>query len=235
MGGSPCFIDLYCGPGRIQIRDTQGTRYGGALAALDASINSPRGKARPFDKIFIADLESTMVEACEQRLIAMNVGRAIDARVGSASDTATAIARELPRRGIHIAYLDPYSLFALPYTVLQAFSKAGNVDLVIHFAAADMSRNLQRPDLWDRFDAVAPGWQSVVGNRSGKAEVRRRFFEYWLSLVRRLGYGVGHKARQVNNSKGREIYRLVLASKHPLGANIWDSLRDSAPQQGLWG
>jgi len=231
MGGTPCLIDLYCGPGRIRVRDG-GESAGGAVVAYQASITEPK-PVRPFDQVFIADLDAENVAACRARLTAVTEAT-VHCAVGPAEETVKEIACKLPRRGIHIAYLDPYALFALPISVLRALAAVPNVDLVVHFAAADMSRNLQRPDLWDRFDAVAPGWRAVIPALSAKGELRRRFFGHWVSLLEQVGYHVAEKAFPVRNSRQREIYRLVLASKHPLGASIWNSLKDANPQTGFW-
>lgn len=229
MHGEPCLIDLYCGPGRARIRGPgNDVVQGGTLAAMSASAEGPG--AVPFRRIVVGDVLASNVSACLARLECL-YSVPIDTNVGSAEIVAERIASQLPRRGLHLAYLDPYALHALPFSVIKTLSSLGRVDLMIHFASLDMTRNLvSRADLWPSFDKVAPGWRDVCLGSHGKSVIRQRFFEHWVSLIRGLGYHVSPHAKAIRNTGQREIYRLVLASKHPLGANIWSTLRGSAVQ-----
>ncbi len=232
MGGSHCLIDLYCGPGKARIRETQGSVPGGTLTAIDAASRSTRGQAVPFSRVFIADLLEDNVRACRARLSARSDVQ-VTSFVGGAETTVHQVVGNLPRRGIHLAYLDPYALPQLPFSVLRALAAAPKVDLLIHFAASDMVRNLERRDLWPRFDAVAPGWQDSCNTNRGKSVVRQQFFTHWTGLLEGLGYHVSDRVVSVKNTRRREIYRLVLASKHKLGDNIWRTLNDRSGQKGL--
>ncbi|WP_078515142.1 three-Cys-motif partner protein TcmP [Xanthomonas citri] len=229
MRGEPCLLDLYCGPGRSRIRGSGGAVVpGGTLAAAEASVEGR--DAFPFSRIVIGDISSVNVAACKARLEAL-YSVTVDGHVGTAEAVVERIASTLPRKGLHLAYLDPYALHALPFSVIQSLSRLGRVDLMIHFASLDMTRNLVgRADLWPGFDKVAPGWRDVCLGSHGKSVIRQRFFEHWVSLIRGLGYHVSPHAKAIRNTGQREIYRLVLASKHPLGANIWSTLRGGAVQ-----
>ncbi|HHA2422513.1 TPA: three-Cys-motif partner protein TcmP [Stenotrophomonas maltophilia] len=232
MGGAHCLIDLYCGPGKARIRGGQGSVFGGTLTAVDAAARSRRGQAVPFTRVFISDVREENVSACKARLSAISDIQ-VTSFVGEAETNVHKVVTNLPRRGIHLAYLDPYSLHQLPFSVLKALAEAPRVDLLIHFAASDMARNLERCDLWPRFDAVAPGWQDSCDTIRGKSVVRQQFFAYWTKLVQDLGYHVSDRVVSVKNTRRREIYRLVLASKHKLGDNIWRTLNDRSGQKGL--
>lgn len=232
MGGSHCLIDLYCGPGKARIRETHGSLSGGTLAAVDAAARSHRGRAVPFSRVFIADLLEDNVVACKARLSAASNVQ-VTSFVGAAETSVHKVVMNLPKRGIHLAYLDPYSLPQLPFSVLKALADAPRVDLLIHFAASDMARNLERRDLWPRFDAVAPGWKDSCDTNRGKSVVRQQFFAHWTKLIQDLGYHVSDRIVSVKNTRRREIYRLVLASKHKLGDNIWRTLNDRSGQKGL--
>ncbi|WP_369977206.1 three-Cys-motif partner protein TcmP [Xanthomonas bundabergensis] len=229
MRGEPCLLDLYCGPGRSRIRGSGSTVVpGGTLAAMEASVEG-RG-AYPFSRIIIGDVSPANVAACKARL-GMLYSTRVDEHIGAAEAVVQRIASKLPRKGLHLAYLDPYALHALPFSVIQSLSRLGRVDLMIHFASLDMTRNLvSRADLWPSFDKVAPGWRDVCLGSHGKSVIRQRFFEHWVSLIRGVGYHVSPHAKAIRNTGQREIYRLVLASKHPLGANIWSTLRGGMVQ-----
>lgn len=231
LAGSPCLIDPFCGPGRVRLKNgNRSVRDGGAIAAVKASLNPPKGKPSPFIEAFIGDLEQANVDACSRRMA--DLGIPINCSVGKAENTIVDIAHRLPPKGLHIAYLDPYAIAQLPMSVIEQLSRVSNVDLMIHFASGDLRRNLEAPEQHARFESVAPGWKPPSG-RFTRNELRRRFFEHWASLVRKYGYHLAAKPYRVRNSKKSEIYMLTLASKHPLGAKIWDSLRLN-PQQDLW-
>lgn len=233
MGGTHCFIDLYCGPGKARIRGTQQVIEGGTVVAVDAAAHCSNGKAVPFGKVFIGDLLAENVTACKVRLAQRFNDAQITPLIGGAESTVQDVVRQLPKRGIHLAYLDPYSLAQLPFSVPKALSSAPHVDLLMHFAASDMARNLERPDLWGNFDAAAPGWRDALNTLRGKSVIRQQFFSYWIQLLERLGYYVSERAVPVRNTKRREIYRLVLASKHKLGDGLWRTLNDKSGQTGF--
>jgi three-Cys-motif partner protein len=233
MGGEPCLLDPYCGPGQVRVREEKSGIPGGTIAALHTSLQANRGQSAPFQRVMIGDLVQENVGPCAQRIGRIYKGLVQDF-VGPAERTVPYMVEHLPRRGLHLAYLDPYSIFALPFSIVDALGAAGNVDLVIHFASSDVSRNLERPDLWDRLDPVAPGWRKSCDGRMGKSEKRHRFFEHWKVLFKRWQYHVSERWVPVRNTRKREIYRLVLASKHPLGPKIWDTLRDRSNQTNLW-
>jgi three-Cys-motif partner protein len=231
FGGTPFFVDLYCGPGRVKIRDTNIVADGGALAALRSSFNPSRGLAMPFAGAFIADKERENVDACKARMGQISIE--LHSTSGIAEETVAKAVQVLPRSGLHIAYLDPYGIGQLPFSIIEQLSTVPNVDLMIHFASRDLTRNLELETHSQRLEAVAPGW-NVNPKLCNRRDLRKQFSDHWASLVRKCGYHLATRPYRVRNSRGAEIYLLTLASKNPLGTKIWDSLRPH-PQRDLWG
>jgi three-Cys-motif partner protein len=230
MQGRPCFVDLYCGPGRIRCRDESHAREGGVLAALKASRTASRGSPTPFARIFIADAEASNTSACSTRL--QQAGTDFETFTGKAEDTVGQVIARLPRDGLHLAYLDPYSIDALSFTVIRQFSRAKHVDLLIHFASADLKRNLAHPEQAWRFERMAPGWDRQPHD-CGLHELRRRFIDYWQGLVNGCGYKMAARRYRISNSKRAELYLLLSVSKHPLADKLWSGLRPS-PQTDMF-
>ena len=233
LGGEPCLLDLFCGPGQVRVRDEKAGMPGGTIAALTTSLLSHRGQSAPFSRVMVGDLLPENVAANATRIGRMFRGT-VHEFVGTAETTVLQMIEHLPRKGLHLAYLDPYSIFVIPFSIIEALGRAGRVDIVMHFASNDVSRNLQRPDLYPKLDPVAPGWRSLCDEHVGKSLKRHNFFEHWKALFECVGYHVSERWVPVRNTRKREIYRLVLASKHPLGPKIWDTLSDRSPQKGLW-
>jgi three-Cys-motif partner protein len=229
LGGNPCFVDLYCGPSRVRIRDTQKVRDGSPLIAIKASMHPSKGTAAPYSSAFVADLAKSNVDASKARISALPF--AVKGFEGPAEVEAPKIARALPRKGLHLALLDPYDLGTLAFSIMRAFSAVPHVDLVIHFSTSDLRRNLDDPKQAARFEEVAPGW-SEQNKRCGTRERRHRFFEYWTKLMHdECRYHIA-KPVSIRNRKHSEMYVLTVASKHPLGRHLWDSLK-SSPQGEL--
>jgi len=222
IGGEPCFVDLFCGPSRVRFRNTNIVRDGSAIVAIKAALYPSKGKAAPFSRAYVADLEAANVAASVDRI--ERVPFPVSGLVDTAEKTAAEIASALPRRGLHLAFLDPYDLGTLSFPIIRAFSRVPNVDLVIHFSSGDMKRNLDDPLQAHRFEVAAPGW-GAQSHLCGPRERRKRFFEYWSKLVIGCGYHLAHRPAKVRNRKRSEMYLLTVASKHPLGQRLWDSFR----------
>lgn len=230
LEGQPSFVDLYCGPGRICTTCGGPSQDGGAVVAIKRSVSPSRVPASPFKHAFIADADERNVEACKQRTATLGVP--VHPFVGEAAETVNKIVSLLPKRGLHLAFLDPYALNPMPFSVIQTLSQVPRVDLLIHYSTFDLRRNLEHPQQSaDHFEAVAPGWNRQ-STRFSKSELRHKFFQHWSGLVQGCGYHFAGHPYHVRNSRNSEIYMLTLASKHPLGTKIWDSLRPH-PQRDL--
>lgn len=216
------FIDPFAGPGRIQVKGETHTRDGGAVIAWRTLST-----ASPFTKMLVGDIEPDRANACEQRLKALNAPAI--SFIGPAIDTVKSMVSAVPRNSLSIAYIDPYNLELLSFSLLEQLSKLAKVDLIINFCTMDLQRNaeLEFDPNRARFDAVAPGWRSDKGVLSAsKQNVKLAFFAYWCNLVRGLGFSLGEEAPWVENDKGHRIYRMVFFAKSgsKLPTRIWSDV-----------
>jgi three-Cys-motif partner protein len=122
--GGATYIDLYCGAGRAIIRDTQEKIDGSPLVAF----KSARDGSVPFSEIHIADSSEESCRAAAQRLA--NAGGSAKVEIGNADATVVRIARRLNPHGLHFAFLDPYNLEALPFSVIEALAKFRHIDVL---------------------------------------------------------------------------------------------------------
>jgi three-Cys-motif partner protein len=210
------YIDPFSGPGRVQVEGEQFTRDGGALVAWRTLR-----EAAPFTKVLVGDLVAERAEACGMRLEAL--GAPVEVFVGAAVDTVPRMIRVVPSRALCMAFLDPYNLELLSYSMIQHLAKL-KVDLAINFSTMDLERNGDlefNPDR-ARFDDAAPGWRDApqIKNAS-KQNLALAFFEYWCSLVRDLGFESSKAMPLVQNNHGRSIYRIVFFARHDLPKRIW--------------
>lgn len=223
---SRVFIDPFSGPGRIQVTGETFTREGGAVRAWWALAESA-----PFTQLFVGDINADRAKACESRL--RSVGAPAMGFTGPAVDSVHAMVRSVPSGSLCLAYIDPYNLELLSFSILESLTKLKNVDLAINFCTMDLQRNaeFEFDPTRARFDGAAPGWRehpSVLA--ASKKNVQVAMFNYWCDLVRSLGFKNSKEMPMVRNNQLRAIYRMVFFSRHPFPNRIWtDVARGRTP------
>jgi len=211
-------IDPFCGPGRIQVVGESFTRDGGSVAAYRQSATS--GAA--FTRVLVGDIDAERVRANQLRLAA--AGASVQGFVGPALETVDAMIKAVPFGALTLAYIDPYNLEYLSFSIIEKLSKLQHVDFAIHFSLMDLSRNIDMElnPLRDRFDHALPGWRSrVPTDELSKASLPGWFFGAWCDAIRDLGFKISGQMPQITDGKGRTIYRMVFLSRHELPDRIW--------------
>lgn len=219
------FIDLYCGPGRAAIKDTSIVIPGSAIVA-----GAEAARHVKFGTIHIADLDGINVSDCRQRLDCEGVGP-VSTYVGKAEETARQVVSKLSRSGLHFAFLDPYSVQALPFQVIQTLAELPKMDLLIHFSAMDMQRNVKLMMSNGKLNLFAPGWRDHVDPAVRNDLAVLAVFRHWCELIRNLGYqDVTDNVELVSGSRNQPLYWLVLASKNKLGQKFWGQVSNVTAQ-----
>ncbi|WP_042300170.1 three-Cys-motif partner protein TcmP [Paraburkholderia kururiensis] len=226
------FIDLFSGPGRVVNRESKVISDGGVLSAWRMSMQG----GAPFNEVFIGDLDAESVLACEKRLVA--AGASVQAYVGSASSTVDEVLAALPR-GLHFAFLDPFSIEHLDFEIIRKLSLRPNIDILIHFSVMDVQRNIGGDFKLSnsRLDAAAPGWRDNLKlDAVPKHKLVGAYLRYWETLVSDLTkmQVAQSKPLFVNMNRG-PLYRLIHLSRHPLAQKLWNTAAmPSSPQQSLF-
>lgn len=217
-------IDPFCGPGRIQVEGENFTRDGGSIAAYRESVTS----GAPFTRVLVGDIDAGRVSANEIRLTA--AGASVQGFVGPANQTVEAMARAVPFGALALAYIDPYNLEYLSFSIIERLAKLPYVDFAVHFSLMDLTRNIdmELDPKRDRFDHALPGWRSAVPTDAlSKSSLPSWFFDAWCKAVTALGFKISGQMPLITDGKGRSIYRLVFFSRHPLPDRIWDDIARS--------
>lgn len=228
--GGATYIDLFCGTGRAIVRDTQEKIDGSPLVAFKCA----REGNAPFSEIYIADVSEESCRTAETRLSA--AGAVPIAYVGAAELTAREIVERLNPHGLHFAFLDPYNLDDLPFTVIETFSRLKRIDMLIHVSAQDLQRNLDaytRPDD-DRLERFAPEWRQHVDLNQSQRSIRAAILAYWASKIEKLGLSSAEHAELVSGQeRNQRLYWLVMVSRHKLAKEFWDKIRGLSGQGEL--
>jgi three-Cys-motif partner protein len=212
------FVDLFCGPGRIQVKGETITRHGGALVAWHHS----KLDAASFSSCFIGDLDDERASACDARLRA--AGAPVRVFNGPADETVQRIVGAIPKGALCLAYLDPYNLQFLTFSIIEKLATLKHVDFAVHFSTMDLRRNVRMEYDADRarFDLTAPGWrQHIDANAFIRGDADEAFFDYWCNLVTSLGFTISKRIPLVRDDGNRPLYHLVFFSRHPLPNRIW--------------
>lgn len=225
--GGASFIDLFCGTGRSQIRETGAWIDGSAVAAWKQSVKDQA----PFTNVIIADKDPEALQACEQRL------RRLGAPVTSYAQEATIAARLIGPTptpyGLNLAFLDPYSL-DLDFSIIECFAAVKRMDMMIHLNQMDMQRNLMslaaESDL-TRLDRFVPGWREAVTRSGQRLIFEQRIYEYWREKVRKLGPWPSAQQKLITASGNQPLYWLALAATHELAHKFWGESLDDGQSQ----
>ena len=229
---SRAYIDIFCGPGRARIKDTGQFVDGSPVVAWKGS----QEHGAPFSSVYIADTDDERREACAARL--QKLGAPVVQVKGDAVSAATEIVQNhLDRYGLHFAFIDPYSLGELRFELLRTLAGIRRMDLMVHLSAMDLFRNLDRnlAGEQEEFQAFAPDWQTHIARNLSKDARRRAVIDYWKTLVDQLGLDVPAEMKQVRNSVNRDLYWLLVLSRHKLAAKFWKIVLSSEPQRGFEG
>lgn len=224
------YIDLFCGPGRAWDLDHKRFIDGSCVAAWKASVAG----GTPFTRIVLADLDSDRLAAAATRLNAL--GAPVTVLEGSATEVAGRLSKLLHKSALHFAFLDPFNLRALDFSIIKALSQFKYIDMLIHFSQMDHQRNWAHnvTAQHSAYDTFAPGWMNVVDIEAGPANVRNQVFQYWRTLIETTGAWPSTDMRLIQGTRNQPLYRLLLAAKHPLAHQMW-SIAANAEGQGSFG
>lgn len=227
---SATFIDLFCGPGRAQIRGTGEWVDGSAVAAWKIS----RATNSPFTAIYVADTDAGRRAACVERL------RRLDAPVIEmdcpTDEASLEFTQKVNPHGLNFAFIDPYSLGALNFNILKNLASLKRIDMLIHLSAMDLRRNAGKNISGEHsaFDQFAPGWRESVSAIASEKEIRRLVVEYWRDLVAGLGLDPSQDVKMITASQNQQLYWLLLVAKHELAQKFWKAAVNTDKQGTLF-
>jgi three-Cys-motif partner protein len=226
--GGATYIDLFCGPGRAVIRDTNETIEGSPLVAYRCAIEA----GVPFSSIYVADAAAEVGRACEKRLRAAGASPFME--VGVAQETAARIVGRLNPYGLHFVFLDPYNLEQLSFSVFEALASLKRVDILVHVSAQDLQRNLDAYSASEEspLDRFAPGWRAAVDLRQSQPATRAAYIAHWTSKMEALGLPPARRAELVlGTAKNQRLYWLVFISRSEFAKSLWDKIRNVSGQR----
>jgi len=247
------YIDLFSGPGKCIIRGTNEYVLGSPLLALKTQ--------HPFTDYYFGDTEQENIDCLRERSKDSAVHQNhIHYLTGDANQKAREVVSDIEKadkvfiKGVgsclNLAFLDPDGL-ELEWSTVETLGKMKTMDLIVHYSQNGLTRNIDRcfsinaeETVVDRFFGDR-GWREIYKETISKKEtigVHRALIDYYKAKLAKLGYVVINDQQQTvreplirNTERNAPLYRLIFASKHPLGNKIWNDVtkRNFYGQQSL--
>jgi three-Cys-motif partner protein len=229
------YLDLLAGPGRCI--DDAGLEFDGSPVL---AINS----REPFSDVVLVEGQSDLATALRQR-----VGGRATVISGNCNDPEVIgeLRKSLGHGTLGLAFVDNLGL-DVGLETLRALSDGPDVkvDFCITFHLGDLKRNLRGAlagvdaDRWTAFFG-GEGWRVVAQGAETKnlsaGDTATRLLDFYSQQLAAIGYPyVAHSRRVMKNSKNVELYRLVLAGKHPRAKDFFEEISriDPGGQRNLW-
>lgn len=222
--GGAGFIDLFAGPGRARVRDTEEFIPGSPIVALEHA-------GQPFSRVVAIDLDSENVSALRSRTA--QYGERAEVVQGDCNEVIGEAVGRIPEQGLNLALIDPYGLEPLRFDTLQVLARVRKMDLIVHFPVADMKRNIMnvKRDDYQRFIDRFLGVHVEIKHLSDIPKL----IDVLRAQLKKFGYDQEQvRSIPVCNSKNAPLYYLVYISKHPKGSAIWKSLARNTGKQRGW-
>jgi three-Cys-motif partner protein len=180
----------------------------------------------------LSDLEAQNSSALAQRIKAL--GGSATSYVGDANVVVDQVMNAINPYGLHLAFLDPFNLAQLPFSIIEKMLRVQRMDMIIHVSLQDLQRNL---DEYSRvgdptLDNFAPGWRNAVDVHQSIAALRASFVDYWLKSIRLLGTHPATGIPLIVGEKNQRLYWLVFLSSNPLG--LWNDVQNLGGQGSLF-
>jgi three-Cys-motif partner protein len=197
------------------------------------AFKAGRASGRPFSEMHLSDLEAQNSAALAQRIKAL--GGAATTYVGDANIVVDQVMKPINRRGLHLAFLDPFNLAQLPFSIIEKMLRVKRMDMIIHVSVQDLQRNLDKHSRVGRsLDIFAPGWRDAVDVNQSTAALRAAFIDYWLGTIRSLGTHPATGIPLIVGKKNQRLYWLVFVSSNPLGQKLWNDVQNLTGQGSLF-
>lgn len=233
------YIDLFAGPGKCFVPKTRTIFLGSPLLSITTQY--------PFTDYFFADLAPNRIAALRQRCSAASVHDRIHYFVGDSNRIVEAIvgqilavdSQRIPSRwsSLNLAFLDPDGL-ELEWATVATLTRPYAMDLIIHYPQGGLNRCMVQAFKSDEQTTVdlffgGPEWRKIYESCRSKRMgfIHRQLMDHYKEKLQALGYKEVLRDDEVsdeplirNIQRKAPLYRLLFASKHPLGHEFWQKV-----------
>lgn len=235
-----CYMDLFCGPGAAQIRNT-----GKFIEAPPLTLMKQEVK---FDRYIFCDIDERQTATLKARTKRFAASTCAYFHVGDSNKIVDNLAADLPRfsssnRGLTLCYLDPFRLSNLNFRTIRALSRFRIDFLVLIPTGMDAHRNLRsiysQPDnhILDNFLGHRD-WRARWNKEKHTAEPRQFVLNEFVKNMVDLGYRrpSPESIKEIRLfDKNALLYHLALFSKSYIANKFWTAgMKSTDPQNRLF-
>lgn len=238
------YLDLMAGRGKNRVRETKQLLLGSPLIALTTEY--------PFSGYYFIDKDPANTKALQERCNASPQKNSVHIKTGDCNMLVDQVEKELKineDRSLNLAFLDPEGL-ELCWNTVAKLAGIRKMDLVINYPEGALNRMMgkvyQAPSktLVDLFFGTHE-WRRIYTRfrNQHKSGLHRELIDLYQSQLQKLGYtdvkrgdeAGGHEPLMRNIQRNAPLYRLIFASKSPLGEKFWHAVtrRDVYGQRRL--
>jgi three-Cys-motif partner protein len=222
------YVDLLSGPGKIRIRDAGTVALGSPLLALTTRY--------PFTSYHFVDKDSDNAAALSQRCQLSAACPQTHVYIGDCNvlvDQIVAVLRQ-DQDSLNLAFLDPEG-FELQWETIAKLASVRRMDLILNYPEGGLNRLMPQASQTDAETSIDRffgdrAWRAIYreameGRSSG---LHGKLIELLRQRLATLGYQevrrddeVGDEPLMRNAQRNAPLYRLLFASKDPLGKEFW--------------
>ncbi|MDX9992428.1 MAG: three-Cys-motif partner protein TcmP [Anaerolineales bacterium] len=229
------YIDLFSGPGKCVVDGTNEYFLGSPLLSVTTE--------HPFTDYYFVDKDSKNIDVLEKRISEAGlVKERVKCLTGDANIKVVEVVREIQRidsefisgvwPSLNLAFLDPEGL-ELEWNTVAELGKINRMDLIIHYSQqgikrmADRAVESNKETVVDKFFGDTEWRKIYLAYKNDAVGIHRHLMDYYKSKLKTLGYVEVKDDEEIwaeplmKNSKNAPLYRLLFASKHPLGVKFW--------------
>jgi three-Cys-motif partner protein len=219
-------VDLLAGPGRCILQS--GHEFDGS--PLIALQTHPAWT----DVVFV-EADPALADALDTRVKKVPTSSRVTILPGDCNDPAiiAKVRHLVPPNALVVVFVDMLGA-DVPFETLAQLTAHRRMDLLITFQVGDLRRNLrdalQQEGEGQRLDRFfgSRDWRQVAARPGDRIPDLTQFYE---DRLRSLDYPhIGRSLDVMRNSRNVEQYRLLLASRHPLGPEFFEKIAAISPR-----
>jgi len=231
------YIDLFAGLGKCATR-TGSVYLGSPLLSLTT--------LHPFTDYFFVDLNPDNIDVLRQRCSTSPLHDRVRYLVGDSNIIVQEIVRTILAvdseyipgtswSSLNLAFLDPDGL-ELWWETVATLAQVRRMDLIIHYPQGGLNRYMGRAFREEKQTVVdlffgGTEWREIYERQQNEQAghgIHRLLMDHYKEKLQGLGYKetfrddeIGDEPLIRNAEKQAPLYRLLFASKHPLGHDFW--------------
>lgn len=209
------YFELFAGPGRCFVRETQKEEPGSPLRVFETN----------FTKFVLVEMNKGAADALATRIDGHPNASKVEIWCGDCTEAIEKIV--IPPRSLTFTFIDPTRIGHAPFKLITTLVAKARSDILLNIpTGTDIKRNLH--NYLSRSGPEAPltrylgsdEWRNVPTN--SPSNFCRGFLALYEAQLRRLGYDFVGNLQQVTTPGNVPLYYLFFASKHPLGEKFWN-------------